>query len=658
LNGTNGFKINGVTPFDYTGSAVDTAGDVNGDGIDDVVIGAWDSNAGRTGASYVVFGKISGFGASFDLSSLNGTNGFRISGPAANDESGFSVSSAGDVNGDGFSDIAIGAINPYYNAGDSYVVFGSGSGFAANVDLSTLNGTNGFKIDTYAGDQRGWLVSSAGDVNGDGFDDVLVGSKRGGVDGLGSGTSYVLFGKASSFNASIDPSGLDGTNGFQIRGTDPYDYDGRSVSAAGDINGDGFADLIIGASGVSLNGDNSGTSYLILGRMPMSPVTRTGTIASQTLAGGNFNDTLSGGGGNDTLWGHGGNDSIDGGDGIDTAVFSGPRAAYTITVLLGTVTISGPDGTDTLANVERLRFDDETVSPGNVVFSRFDSNGDGKSDLLFQNTDGTVGLWSMNGGSRTSGGNLAQLGAGWSIANIGDFNGDATSDIVLQNTDGSVGMWLLNGGTIMTPTTIAGPGNWPIKGVGDFNGDGKSDILLQNSDSTIGMWLMNGGTIGTGLNVRQSGADWAIAGIGDFNGDGKSDILFENIQDNTIGMWMMNGGTIQTPATVAQAGAGWSVAGIGDFNGDGKSDILLKNTDNFIGLWLMNGGTIQTPTNVAQAGAGWSIKAIGDYNQDGKSDIALQYTDGSVGMWLMNGGTIQTPLNVGASAWAMVTRTS
>src|SRR5918998_822864 len=111
LNGSNGFAINGIAAYDYSGFSVSSAGDVNGDGFDDLIIGATGGHPNGinvTGQSYVVFGSNSGFGASFNLSALNGSNGFAINGIAAYDSSGFSVSSAGDLNGDGFDDLIIG----------------------------------------------------------------------------------------------------------------------------------------------------------------------------------------------------------------------------------------------------------------------------------------------------------------------------------------------------------------------------------------------------------------------------------------------------------------------------------------------------------------------------------------------------------------------
>ena len=151
LNGANGFTISGVAADDQSGRSVASAGDVNGDGFADLIVGAFgaDPHGSYSGASYVVFGKAAGFGANLDLSTLNGANGFKLSGVAADDCSGFSVASAGDVNGDGFADLIVGAYgaDPHGSySGASYVVFGKAAGFGANLDLSTLNGANGFKL--------------------------------------------------------------------------------------------------------------------------------------------------------------------------------------------------------------------------------------------------------------------------------------------------------------------------------------------------------------------------------------------------------------------------------------------------------------------------------------------------------------------------------
>ncbi|MGC2524503.1 MAG: VCBS repeat-containing protein [Stellaceae bacterium] len=273
-----------------------------------------------------------------------------------------------------------------------------------------------------------------------------------------------------------------------------------------------------------------------------------------------------------------------------------------------------------------------------------DFNGDRKSDILWQNTNGQAAVWLMNGATPTSealvGGNP---GPSWHVIGSGDFNGDGKADILWQNTDGQAAVWLMNGTTPTSEPVVANnPGpSWHAIGTGDFNGDGKADILWQNTDGQAAVWLMNGANpTSEALVGGNPGPAWHVIGTGDFNGDGKSDILWQNT-DGQAAIWLMNGATPTTEAVVGNnPGASWHLVGSGDFTGNGISDLLWQNTDGQAAIWLMNGTTPATEALVGgNPGPNWHVVGTGDFNGDGKSDILWQNTDGQAAVWLMNGTT-------------------
>ena len=166
--------------------------------------------------------------------------------------------------------IVIGAISLLF-----MVSLGNVFATRAMVELSTLNGTNGFQLNG-TNSLTGYTVSGAGDVNGDGLDDVIIGAYAADSVGINNmGKSYVVYGFSNGFTASLDLSALNGVNGFIIVGIDDNDQSGYSVSGAGDVNGDKVDDIIIGAPGADPGGKSqAGEAYVIYGRKTGFPARR------------------------------------------------------------------------------------------------------------------------------------------------------------------------------------------------------------------------------------------------------------------------------------------------------------------------------------------------------------------------------------------------
>jgi len=276
-----------------------------------------------------------------------------------------------------------------------------------------------------------------------------------------------------------------------------------------------------------------------------------------------------------------------------------------------------------------------------------DFNGNGKSDMLWQGSDGTPAIWLMDGMNAVTAGAAGSFNPGpsWHVKESGDFNGDGKSDILWQNDDGTPAIWLMNGSHVLanSPAGSFNPGpTWHIKATGDFNGDSKSDILWQNDNGTPAIWLMNGSTVLANgpAGSFNPGPTWQIKDTGDFNGDGMSDILWQGA-DGTAAIWLMNGSTVlaNSAAGPFNPGSSWQIKGTGDFNGDGMSDILWQNTNGQAAIWLMNGvnATAVGAVGPFNPGPNWHIQGTGDYDRDGRSDILWQADDGTPAIWLMNG---------------------
>lgn len=257
LDGTGGFVLQSEGYYDFSAVRLTSAGDVNGDGIDDLLVGAASTSGPvpEGGTAYILFGGsnlhqfVESGRAVTRLDNLAPSEGFVISTTVERGRMGGEVSSAGDLNGDGYDDIVIRAVQ--MDGSDrtpaSYVIFGSANGFGtivdgrAVVDLPTLAAADGFALK--GGNTGNAELSNIGDFNGDGIDDILVNT---GPDFTTDGRAYIIFGKTGAFGtvvdgrASLDLGALKAEDGVIVTGVV-----GGNVSGIGDFNGDGFDDFVM-----------------------------------------------------------------------------------------------------------------------------------------------------------------------------------------------------------------------------------------------------------------------------------------------------------------------------------------------------------------------------------------------------------------------------
>ena len=610
-------------------------------------------------------------GDAFQTRNFNGFN--------TGDEFGLSVASAGDVNGDGYSDIIIGAplfSNLYSYGGRAYIYFG---GINVNTIPDVILSGNASNL------YFGASVSSAGDVNGDGFSDVIVGAT--GFNNLG-GVVMVYYG-GSAMNNAAD---------LTITGDNEYDQFGISLANAGDVNNDGYSDIIIGANGFN---SSTGRASICLGAANMDPTPD--VLLNGPSIVSNFGCSVAGAGdlnndgfadvvvGASTHNGYTGSSYVFFGGTVmnnnSDITFNGQNAndnfgssvasagdingdSYS-DIIIGATGYNNSTGIvylymggSNMDNTSDVTLNGENTFDyfGNSVSAAGDINGDGFSDIMVgspnNSSKGKVYIYfggvNMNSVSdKTLSGEIANSYYGNCVAYAGDMNGDGFLDIISgawgeNSNTGKVYLYMESmTGTYFPDLTMNGDAanssfGTNVSLAGDVNGDGYSDIIIgsglksyiffggNNADSLVDLIITDGGT---------------ASSAGDVNGDGYSDIIVGDYTYNTYTgrVYVYYGGaTMNNTADVIMTGEGTngkfgsSVSTAGDVNGDGYSDVIVGasrypyatlagKTYIYYGGSSMNNiaDVSMTGEGVANSGFGGSVSTAGDLNADGYSDVII-----------------------------------
>jgi hypothetical protein len=641
------------------GASVATAGDVNGDGFSDVIVGAWkfDNDQPDEGRAFLFLGSPSG---------LDLTPAWTAESDQDNAHFGVSVASAGDVNGDGFHDVIVGAElfdNGHSDEGRAFLFLGSPSGLSATPAWIAENDQTGSNL--------GMSVGTAGDVNNDGFADVIVGARYGDNDQADEGLAYVYHGSATGLATS--PSWLG-------EGNQAFSHYGHSVATAGDVNGDGFSDVVVGAFGYDNEQQDEGRAFVYHGSstgLAATPAWMTESNQPSAWYGWSVSTV--------------GDVNGDGFSEVAIGAFqytNGQTQEGRAFVYRGSDTGLRPTATWFLESNQiggQLGFSVATAG---------DVNGDGYADVI-------VGAYVYDNGVPNEGQAIIYRGSagglvltstywaadgeqnaaflGYSVGTAGDVNGDGYSDVIVganQYDNGSTneGRAYVYHGSADAPELSA---SWTdesdqggahygssVATAGDVNGDGFSDVIVGADDysngqgaggrafvyhgsleglATVATWTADGDQ-----DAAQFGTDVATAG--DVNGDGFADVIvgaefYTNGHESEGRAYVYHGsasGLSSSPqwsaeSDQAQARFGNTVATAGDVNGDGFSDVIVgahfytneQSTEGRAFLYLGSPeGLASSPAWTAesdQAGAffGASVGTAGDVNGDGFSDVII-----------------------------------
>ncbi|MGX5853393.1 FG-GAP-like repeat-containing protein [Dyadobacter jiangsuensis] len=640
----------------WLGFSVSTAGDVNGDGYSDVLVGApkYDNGQADEGAAFLYPGTAGGISLAATVLECN----------QANAQMGYSVSNAGDINKDGFSDIMVGV--PYYdvsasNEGVVMIYKGSAGGLVTNSPVI-------FKLDQ-AEANLGISVAMAGDVNGDGYSDMLAGAHQFDNDQANEGVGVVILGA---------PSGL-GLVLF-LECNQPGAMMGFAVAGAGDVDGDGYSDVMAGARLYSNGQALEGAAFIFKGSPAYGVVTANPTIIEGNQVDARLGHALS----------SAGDVNGDGFSDIALGAYQYDKGSVNEGVVM--IHYGSAIGINTVPSLT-LESDQTEAQFGISVACAGDVNADGYADLLVgaryfdkgQNNEGAAFIYqgTKDGLSTTPVSTLeSDQGDAWlgsAVAPAGDVNGDGFSDVLVgsyafdhgQKDEGSVFVWMgeasdVTGGspTIIKYNTTMPAYGYSISSAGDVNGDGFDDIIVgahsydngQNNEGAA--FIYYGGPTGLDLNsfkIMESNIPGANFGIsvssaGDVNGDGYADVAigatgFSNGETFEGGVFIYHGSTsglTNNPTKILESNVingymGFTVTNAGDVNGDGYGDIAVgspKYSDGQLDegkFYLFYGSSnglnnqyfTSQESNQADTHLGSSIASIGDLNSDGYDDIIV-----------------------------------
>ncbi|BAT58453.1 FG-GAP repeat protein [Variibacter gotjawalensis] len=284
-----------------------------------------------------------------------------------------------------------------------------------------------------------------------------------------------------------------------------------------------------------------------------------------------------------------------------------------------------------------------TVSTTARAVSDFGDNG--KSDILFHNDKtGEISTWQMNGSSVNLAKAIAGMSSTWDVAGVGDFSRDGKADVLWEKSDGSLQLWQMNGSTATSKVTLASKADAGshVVAVADFNADGKADILFSTDTGKVSVWEMDGSKIVSKGVVGSAGTGWLVEDAADISGNGKADVLMRNTNTGDVKVWLMDGSTKTLEKTIGNVTKDWAYVGSGDFNADGHDDFVWQKTDGSVQIWQMDGTTVDSKVTIGkEASSAWHVTDIGDYNNDGHADLLWRHeTSGATKIWEMDGNTV------------------